>query len=83
MLKTDVCRKHTHRMDLVRKRDLVLLTGISSVLQRIPWTEEPRGLWSNRVAKSPTRLKQLNMQARTSLTILTLAASANMLCTRR
>ena len=33
MLKTDVCRKHTHRMDLVRKRDLVLLTGISSVLR--------------------------------------------------
>ena len=56
----------------------------SSILAwRIPWTEESCGLWSNRVAKSPTQLKRLSTHARTSLTILTLAASANMLFTRR
>ena len=56
----------------------------SSILAwRIPWTEESRGLWSNRVAKSPAQLKRLSTHARTSLTILTLAASANMLFTRR
>ena len=28
---------------------------------RIPWTEEPNGLWPRGVAKSQTRLKQLSV----------------------
>ena len=60
-----------------------MATHSSILAWRIPWTEESRGLWSNRVAKSPTQLKRLSMHARTSLTILTLATSANMLFTRR
>ena len=60
-----------------------MATHSSILAWRIPWTEEPGELWSNRVVKSPTQLKRLSMHACTSLTILILAASANMLFTRR
>ena len=40
----------------------------SSILAwKIPWTEEPGGLYSPWVAKSQTRLKRLSMHARIAL----------------
>ena len=41
-----------------------MATHSSILVWRIPWTEEPGGLQSHRVAKIRTRLKQLSMHTR-------------------